>query len=204
MNQRSEIVKQGYAVIAETYHQGRLEREQVNVEWLDGMRDNFPSSGNIVDLGCGTGVPLTRYFANRGYQVTGYDISEQMLEIARREVPQAQFFQAAMEELELEPGSLDMVVSFFAVIHLDRDLHLALFEKIARWLRPGGVVLMSLGAEDNPDDRQESWHGAPMVWSHFGAERNLELLRAAGLEPVWHEIEDFGFEKHLFVLAKKG
>ena len=89
MNRRTEIVKQGYAVIAENYHKGRLAREQVNVEWLDGLRKLLPQSGKVVDLGCGAGVPLTRYFADRGYEVTGYDISPEMLEIARREVPQA-------------------------------------------------------------------------------------------------------------------
>ena len=37
----------------------------------------------VVDLGCGGGVPLAKYFAERGYAVEGYDLSAEMVAIAR-------------------------------------------------------------------------------------------------------------------------
>ena len=203
MNRNAEAVERGYDSIAQTYHAGRLAREAVNVEWLDGLRSFLPESGKVVDLGCGAGVPISRYFVSRGYEVTGYDLSREMLAIATRDVPGAAFHQGAIEDLRLDEGSVDLLVSFFALIHIDRSFHAELFTRMAGWLRKGGGVLFSLGADDNPDQVSDDFHGAPMVWSHFDAATNLGLLAAAGLTVTWHEVEDLGDERHLFVIARK-
>jgi SAM-dependent methyltransferase len=203
MNERSKIVRDGYDVIAHSYHERRVAREHANIEWLDGLAAFLPGSGRVVDLGCGSGVPITRYFADRGYDVVGYDISDEMLAIARKEVPWATFYTSTIEDLTLSPSSIDIVVSIFAIIHVDRQFHESLFKSVFGWLRQGGAVLLSLGAEDNPDERQDDWHGAPMVWSHFGARANLDLLGRAGFDILWNEVEDLGGEKHLFVIGSK-
>lgn len=203
MDAHRETVRRGYAAMGENYHAGRLAHEEANIAWLDGMRHRLPASGCVVDLGCGAGVPLSRYFANRGYRVEGYDISPAMLAIARGEVPQGTFREASIEDLSLEPGSVDLVVSFFAIIHVERNHHSALFARVFEWLRPGGATLLSLGADDNPAQRSEAWYGTPMVWSHYDAAANLALLEKAGFRIDWHELEDFGHERHLFVIAHK-
>jgi ubiquinone/menaquinone biosynthesis C-methylase UbiE len=199
-----DIVRDGYDVIAETYHGSRLAREEVNRTWLDELRPMLPSSGQVVDLGCGAGVPITRYFADHGYDVTGYDLSGEMLRLARENVPSARFEQASMLDLEFPDESIDLILSFFAIIHVDRSLHEGLFRRMFRWLRPEGAILVSLGAGDNPAQKDENWHGAPMTWSHFDAETNLGLLRGVGFHIAWSEVEEFApNERHLFVLAQK-
>jgi SAM-dependent methyltransferase len=201
---QNRIVRDGYEVIAETYHQRRLGREEANEDWLDSLRPLLPLSGRVIDLGCGSGVPITRYFASRGYEVEGYDISPRMLEIARREVPGATFQERRIEDIDLAPESVDLVVSFFAIIHVTRDEHAALFARIFTWLKPGGAALLSLGVTDNPDDFEPDWHGAPMAWSHFDAETSLRLLREAGFEIDFSEIEEFADgERHLFVIGRR-
>ena len=47
-------------------------------------------SGNVVDLGCGSGI-WARELADSGYKVVGVDISPAMIAIARRRVPEAEF-----------------------------------------------------------------------------------------------------------------
>jgi len=199
----NRIVRDGYEVIANTYHERRVGGEQANIEWLDKMRPLLPQSGHVVDLGCGSGVPITRYFANRGYDVQGYDLSPRMLEIARREVPGAIFHEARIEDVDLTAESVDLVVSFFAIIHVPREEHAALFIRMFSWLKPGGAALLALGTTDNPDDYEADWHGAPMAWSHFDAETSLRLLRGAGFEIDYSRIEEFtDGERHLFVVGR--
>ncbi|HEY7023945.1 MAG TPA: methyltransferase domain-containing protein [Candidatus Limnocylindrales bacterium] len=199
-----QVVRDGYQVIAQTYHEGRASREQANIDWLDSLRPRLPQSGRVVDLGCGGGVPVSRYFANRGYEVEGYDLSPAMLDIARREVPSAVFREARMEDLDLEPASIDLIVSFFAIIHVPRVEHAALFTSMHTWLKPGGKALLSLGSGDNPSEYDPDWHGAPMSWSHFDGDTNMRLLREAGFQIEWSEIEEFGEgERHLFVIAER-
>ena len=54
--------------------------------WADHIEEIFRKNGRkpetVVDLGCGTGA-VTNILAERGYQVTGVDISEDMLFVAR-------------------------------------------------------------------------------------------------------------------------
>ena len=199
-----QVVRDGYAVVAPTYHERRVGREQANVEWLDTLRPLLPQDGRVIDLGCGSGVPITRYFARRGYTVEGYDMSPAMLDIARREVPAAVFHEARIEDVDLAPGSVELIVSFFAIIHVPRSRHAALFAQMRNWLRPGGAALLSLGAGDNPVGFEQDWLGAPMAWSHFDGDTNLRMLRETGLDIVWSEIEEIApDERHLFVIAKR-
>lgn len=203
MNRFGPEIQAGYRAIAQIYHSQRAAREEVNISWLDGLRDFLPSSGRVVDLGCGSGVPISRYFSDRGYQVTGYDISQEMLDIARVEVPNATFELVSIEEIELDASSVDLIVSFFAIIHIDRRYHRELFVKIFEWLRPGGAALLTLGATDQPETREPDLHGQSMVWSYFDAESNLKMLSEVGFTVTWNEIEEFPTEKHLFVIVMK-
>ncbi len=204
MDCRTGLVRAGYDVIVETYHASREAKDDANKAWLDGLRHHLPPTGVAVDLGCGAGVPITRYFAEGGYDVTGYDVSAKMLELARKNVPSARFEQTAVQDLRLPADSIDLVLSFFAIIHIERVLHAELFRRMFEWLRPGGIALLSLGAGDNPQEHQDDWLGAPMEWSHFDAETNLRMLRKAGFQIAWSDVEEFAEgERHLFVIATK-
>src|SRR3974390_2519613 len=57
------------------------------------LLNELPSGARILDVGCGTGHLSKRLF-DRGYLVTGIDISEDMLEYARLKLPQAEFQKA--------------------------------------------------------------------------------------------------------------
>ncbi len=45
--------------------------------------------GAILDIGCGSGVPIARALVRVGFEVTGVDGSEEMLSMFRRNVPEA-------------------------------------------------------------------------------------------------------------------
>jgi SAM-dependent methyltransferase len=155
---------------------------QIEVVVSDGER--------VVELGCGTGVPVAQWLAAR-FEYTGVDASEGMLRIARRHVPGGTFVHADMETASFEPGSLGAVLSFYAIIHVPREQHAALFAAIASWLRPGGLFVASLHSRDEADDFEPDWLGAgPMRWSGYDRDTNLELIAAAGLEVTESEVID--------------
>jgi SAM-dependent methyltransferase len=105
-----------------------------------------------------------------------------------------------MTHVEIRDRSLDAVAAFWSIIHVRRELHAELFERIRRWLRPGGMLFGTLGSGDNPDERAD-FYGAPMYWSHFDAETNRHLLADAGFGMEQADVvEDMG-ESHLWVMA---
>jgi 2-polyprenyl-3-methyl-5-hydroxy-6-metoxy-1,4-benzoquinol methylase len=97
----------------------------------------------VLDLGCGVGQ-LARYLAEQGAaEVVGVDVSERMLEVARRDWahPRVTYRRAAMEELDFSAGRLDLVVSSLA-LHYVED-YAGLMRRVAEWLAPGGVLVFS-------------------------------------------------------------
>jgi SAM-dependent methyltransferase len=161
----------------------------------------------VVELGCGTGVPVGELLAAR-YHYTGVDASPGMLERARRAVPRGAFVDADMETTTFDGASLGAVVAFFSIIHVPRERHATLFASIADWLRPGGVFLGTLHSNDDPDDYASDWLGAgPMRWSGYDAATNRALLARAGFDvldaTVIEQVEPDGCVIHpLLVLAR--
>ena len=87
-----------------------------------------------------------------------------------------------MTALDLAPASLDAVVAFYSLTHVPRADLPDLLAAMHRWLRPGGVLIASMGAQDSPDSVEADWLGAPMFFSHHGAKKNRALVRRAGFE----------------------
>jgi len=106
--------------------------------------------------------------------------------------------------LDFPFASFDGVTAFYAISHVPRDEHGALFERIARWLVPGGLFLATLGSNDGPDWLGE-WLGHPMFFSSFDAETNRRLLTAAQFDLLVDEVietlEPEGPTPFLWVLA---
>jgi len=175
---------------------------------LEDLASLLPSGAAVLDLGCGAGVPVTRWLANRSFAVTGVDVSARQLDLARKNVPAGTFLKADMTELTFAPESFDAAVAFHSIIHVPRAEHLALLESIHRWLRPEGVFLATMSVSEN-EGREEDWEGwgAPMVWSHYDGEANVAMLRGVGFEIQYAEPKTGpgtgDAETWLWVLARK-
>ena len=103
------------------------------------------------------------------------------------------------------PESFDVVTAFWSIIHVPRAEQPALVNRFHGWLRPGGAFLANW-ALTAWEGEEEDWdgRGAPMWWSHLGAEENLAMLRAAGFAVERGETLGDEPERWLWVLARKG
>jgi SAM-dependent methyltransferase len=172
------IVAIGYDLIAEGYLE-RYGRSQVRDQWLGKLISLLPTKSRILDLGCGSGVPVARELARCGHDVVGIDGSARQLSLARLNVSNAHFIHADMTRVEVAPLSFDAVAAFYSITHVPRDEHPELLRRIASWLKPGGMFLASFGANQCPEWRG-TWLGVEMFFSHYGAEVNEQLVRQAG------------------------
>lgn len=182
---------------------------QIEVDPRDRLLAEFTvrleAGARVLDLGCGAGLPSTKALATQ-FNVTGIDISAAQIERARRNVPTATFIQADVAEVEMPVASFDGVTALYSLSHIPRGEHGALFERIARWLRPNGLFLATLGANDSADWIGD-WLGRPMFFSSFDADSNRRLLEAAGfdrlIDEVLDTIEPEGAVPFLWVMARK-
>jgi len=115
----------------------------------------------VVDLGCGTGEVALR-IAPMAKEVIGVDIAPRMVARLEERARQLGYTNvrgrvASLEELELAPASVDLVVSNYVFHHLSDAAKQEALARIARWLRPAGQVVigdMMLGRGVAREDRE--------------------------------------------------
>jgi cyclopropane fatty-acyl-phospholipid synthase-like methyltransferase len=183
-----ELVARGYDRVADAY--ARLEGE---VEWprLRRLRDllhRLPAHSSVLDLGCGSGVPALREIVAGGHSAVGVDVSSEQIRRARANAPQAELIHASVLDVDLPSWTFDAVVCFYAIDHLPREQHGDFLASIHGWLRPGGWLLLTFEANEQPGVVGE-WLGEPMFFSHYDPATSQELVRAAGFQLVSVEEE---------------
>jgi ubiquinone/menaquinone biosynthesis C-methylase UbiE len=137
-----------------------------------------------LDVACGTGF-LTRHL--RG-DVVGLDQSERMLEVARRQAPQARFVQGDALALPFEDGEFDRVFTSYFYCHLeepDRARFLAEAQRVA-----GELVVV--GSRHQPGADATRWEERVLKdgsrWTVFKRVFTGEQLAAElGSGEVLHE-----------------
>ena len=114
----------------------------------------LPEKGTVLDLGCGTGLPHARYLVEKGFDVLGVDLSEEMVKVATKNVPEATFVQLSMNEIAYR-DEFDGVMSSFSMLLLPPDLFKETASRIYSALVEGGYLYLSLNEpasiSDDPD-----------------------------------------------------
>ncbi len=109
------------------------------------IRSLFPSDVTgmrVLDMGCGAGETCRYMVQNGAASVTGFDVSERMLEKARSLGDTGiTYIHMSAEDSAFDPESFDLVTSSF-LVHYVEDIG-ALFRKIHSWLAPGGKYIFS-------------------------------------------------------------
>ncbi|MFI8456632.1 class I SAM-dependent methyltransferase [Kitasatospora sp. NPDC085464] len=135
-----DLVRRGYDLLSKRYERA-FGSETKYGSWIGQLLDRIPDAATVLDVGCGTGVPVARSLVTAGHRVTGVDISEVQIRRARELMPDAEFIRADATALELPQESFDAVICLYALIHIPLEEQPALLERIASWLRPGGGMV---------------------------------------------------------------
>lgn len=167
-----------YALFSEVYHQ--IFDQSLYQAWQNYLEDQVETrlthqeGLKILDMACGDGR-LTLEMAKAGYDVTGMDLSEEMLAIAQAEMQEAgiyiPYFQADMRSFKTET-SYDLISIFCdSICYLDSlaDLE-ATFKACYEALEKGGLLLFDIHSSYQmnciyPDFQWvDSWDDAVFTW----------------------------------------
>jgi SAM-dependent methyltransferase len=201
------IVIDGYDRCARAYADARCADPSPELGMLLGR---LPPAPEVLDIGCGAGVPVTTALAAVG-TVTGVDISAEQIALAGRNVPDARLIHADIMAQTFPDDAFDAVVAFYALFHIPRDEQEVLLPRVARWLRPGGHFLATLPRSSHPGYPEDDFFGVTMYWSHHQTAWYGERLAALGFDILHFAEAGHGYrnvaglpaERHPVVLARR-
>lgn len=198
-----KTVKDGYNQIAKKYLETILNNLE-EMSFLQEFISLIKEKGKVLDVGCGAGLPYTKYLSDY-FEVIGIDISEVQIELAKKNVPKAQFYVKDMTKLDFADNTFVGILASYSIIHVPREEHSDLFVNFHRMLKSNGVALFTLHSTDDPGSIEEDFFEAKMFWSGYDTETNLRMLTDTGFEIIWSKLVDdsLGDAKHLFVLIRK-
>jgi SAM-dependent methyltransferase len=181
------VVRSGYDTIAAGYSNWAGSFESPVLKTLDRLVEQLSPGAEVLDLGCGSGLPIARRLVDRGFAVTGVDFSAEQVARASANVPESRLLCADALEVEFPDESFDAVVTAFVLGHVPRRDQPELVARIARWLRPGGRALLSFATADK-EVYDPDWLGAPTYWASYAPDESLALVVDAGLEVEWSQV----------------
>ena len=199
-----QSVREAYNRIATEYLSARMANHP-DIALLDELVDRLPRGAKVLDVGCGAGIPVTR-FLSWHFDVLGVDISDEQINIARVSVPSAKFVRQDVTRLGLDDASFDAITCFYTIFHVPREEHSAVFGDFFRLLKSGGLLLICLYNGENEIEGEETFFRVPMYFSSFGVAESLALIVESGFELIWQkEIADplDRDSSHVFVLVLK-
>ena len=173
------------------------------IEWLRPFFQAVPRGSEVLDLGCGCGVPDAKILSE-SFRVTGVDISDVQVERARRLVPSARFVRADMTEVDFRAETFGGALCLYAILHVPLEEQRPLLARLHRWLRPRGILLITTGqtAFTGFDD---NWLGSnvKMYWSHADADTYADWLDRAGFTVLRRTLIPERESGHALFLARK-
>jgi SAM-dependent methyltransferase len=182
-------------------------RKPFDCALLDEFGAEVRGQGLVCEIGCGPGQ-VARYLHERGVEMCGVDLSEEMVNHARRLNPDIKFAQGDMLALDADDATFAGLVSFYAVIHLKRAEVTRALGEMWRVLRPGAPVLISFHGGTG-EVRRAEWYGEPVsvfVTLFTRAEMAGYLTTAGFICEHIHERAPYPFEyptPRLYARARK-
>ncbi|MEK6938388.1 MAG: class I SAM-dependent methyltransferase [Nanoarchaeota archaeon] len=160
----------------------------------------IPKKSKILDVGCGPGQ-ASKKFTDKGHEVIGIDLSEKMIDFAKKKVTSANFYVMDVENITLK-NKFDAIWAAFILIHIPRKRHLAILKKFFDLLKPRGVLYLGLlegkGEKIIPEPYNRRYKQY-FVW--VSKEETKDNLSKVGFNILEYSTEEFNEEGNLFILS---
>jgi SAM-dependent methyltransferase len=176
----------GYDALASEYARhlaDELDRKPFDRAFLERFVAMAPDGG-ILDVGCGPGQ-VGRFVHALGREVSGVDISPNMVACARELSPDLSFEVGDMRALPFPSASFAGLLAFYSIIHLDAGELPGVFAEMKRLLMPGGVLALAFHVGREVRHVEELWGVKTCLdFIFFEPEEIVDALQAAGFAIV--------------------
>ncbi|MTH16756.1 class I SAM-dependent methyltransferase [Flavobacterium sp. LC2016-01] len=185
--EKASVNKKSYNKIVTEWAKIR-NNSSVNKPIID-FSQKIKPNGNILDIGCGTGNPIAKYFSENYHSVIGIDFSEKMIEIAKsQEIKNAQFIVSDFFDFETDK-KFDGIIAWDSLFHFPKKRQEEIYSKVYNLLLPNGYFLFTHGKEKD-DEHTDQMFGEPFYYSCLSRDNVLRIMTDLGFR-LEYEIENF-------------
>jgi SAM-dependent methyltransferase len=155
--------------------------------WLDRFCSLLPTGAPVLDIGCGSGLPIAGELIRRGFDVAGVDGTPAMLPLFQRNLPGVAAYLADMRQLVLHRRFSGLLAwdSFF---HLSPDDQRGMFARFQAHSAPGAALMFTSGNTEG--EAIGELEGDPLYHGSLDPEEYRNLLDRFGFAVITHVVED--------------
>ena len=194
-----KTIEESYDKMGETYHNFR-DNEKFSSE-LERFTELLPKAGHVLDAGCGVGLPVSKFLAKRDFKVTGIDISSRMVELAKQNVPEGEFYQKNILTLDFPNATFDGIICVYTLWHIPRAEHAIIISNFRRMLKKDGILVINTGVFES--EGMSNFFGEPMLWSNNSPKTTLNYIKDAGFSIEFEGVLKRGGEIQYWIVARK-
>lgn len=196
---------ESYNKIGEWFDQSRS-KNLIEKEYLDLIVREIPEGSLILDLGCGSGDPIAKFFIEKGCDLTGVDGSKKMMDLFQKNFPSTKFpnvnfIFADMRKIKLSQ-KFDVIIAWDSFFHLMPDDQRKMFAIFASYIKPRGMLLFTSGGPEE----EEIWsnnNGENLYHASLSKKEYQELLEQFGFEVVNYKEKDPDCQEHTVWVGRK-
>jgi SAM-dependent methyltransferase len=196
---RSKEVSSGYEEIAEWFDANR-NKNLMEREYLSIILERTKAGGSVLDLGCGSGEPLAKYFIDHGFRITGVDIAPKMIAICKERFPAQEWMVGDIRYFHLN-RKFDVLLAFDSFFHIQPDAQRRMFPLFRDHAAEGALLMFSSGPKEG--EVYGTMAGIDFYHASLDTEEYRTLLNSHGFEVLVHKTEDPACGDRTIWLAQK-
>jgi len=178
------------------YHQGKVEKF---LSLLDGKR--------ILDAGCGFGK-YSKFFIEKGFEPIGIDLADDLLKIARRDVPTGKFEKVDITSLPYDDNSFEGVVAMFSLQHVPTKLLQKTIQGFWCVLKPSGILLIGVQEGKTEEFIAEPFKPGKKIFTNLKTQVEWRKLLGTNFEIIEMEVSKTESQmdlaqNNILIIAKK-
>ncbi len=200
-----EDLRKTYNKIADDWHKDFSD----DTWWIKGVNQFIKlikKGGSVLDVGCGSGLK-SKYLISKGFDVTGIDISDKMIEIARKNYPKGHFSAMDMEKIKLDQ-KFDGVMAHACLLHAKKNKAAEIVKHWTSFVKPKGYLYIATkelveGVNEKIIKEGNYGYEYERFFSYYTQKEIEKYMKDAGLEIVHSVRRTYGTSKWLRVIGRK-
>lgn len=180
-------VFRAYDLITDWFNEHRCKDLSLEKEYLKFIQNSIPANGKILDVGCGNGIPIAKFFIENGYSVTGIDSSTNMIDRCKTNFPDQKWILSDMRTFSTDE-KFDLVIAWHSFFHLPHDDQRMTLKLLTTFLEKNGLLVFTSGPEYG-----EVWSdngGENLYHASLSSDEYKRILTDSDCDVLIHNIND--------------